>query len=415
MKRVFFKTFGCRTNIYDTSIMSESLVDFKEVFYEDDADIVVINSCTVTNSADSTVRGYINHLNNINKRVILAGCGAINRGRELQESSGVFGVLGHSKREQINELLKETKPFFRVGNLSSIDSRVVESYPKKSKAFIKIQEGCNFECSYCIIPSVRGRARSQSESRLLEQIKRLTDRGYSEFVLTGTNIGSYGVDTKSSIAKLLKNISKISGVKRVRLGSLEPSQIDNEFMEILDESWLEKHLHIALQHTDKRMLTIMRRRNKIDSDLKLFWELKSRGFALGSDFIVGHPGESSEIWQSALENFKKFPITHIHLFRYSDRDGTRSSLIKDGRVRGDVAKERLKLLESIVKRSNFNFRVENRVKLLVLVEDKKGDYQVGYDQFYNRVYIKSGRDIQKSWVEIEDYDIEMEGNYAVID
>lgn len=328
MKKVFFKTFGCRTNIYDTQIMIDSLSDFEVVGDEKNADLIVVNSCTVTNGADSGVRNYINSVSKEGKKVVLAGCGAFSKGEELFKEKKVFGVMGHSEKENINTLLKNQMEFFQIGDLHSLDKTIVSDYRGKSKAFIKIQEGCNFRCSYCIIPYVRGDARSQDEELILEQIRKLAFNGYGEFVLTGTNIGSYGRDKKSSLGKLVQKIASIRGVRRIRLGSIEPIQIDESFKEILQEPWLERHLHIALQHTSKQMLTLMRRRNQVDKDLVLFEELASLGFALGTDFITGHPGETEEIWEEALEIFKKFPLTHIHAFTYSKRDGTPSASMK---------------------------------------------------------------------------------------
>lgn len=414
MKRVFFKTFGCRTNIYDTQVMIQNIRDFAIVDSEDSADIVVVNSCTVTNGADRSVRGYINSVAKKDKRVILAGCGAISKAKELKSQKKVFGVFGHSEKKNINSLLKSSEPFFELGDLTTVDESIVLDFASYTKAFIKIQEGCDFACSYCIIPSVRGAARSLDEFKILKQIKTLADNGFGEFVLTGTNIGSYGKDTKSSIAKLLKKISLIKGVKRVRLGSLEPMQIDDEFKEILDESWMERHLHIALQHTNEQMLTIMRRRNSLKSDLELFWSISEKGYALGSDFIVGHPGESEEIWEDARENFKRFPLTHLHGFTYSDRDGTHSSKLKKDRVNGDIAKKRLKTLQQIVKDNNLLFRKKYKKELLVLVEEKKSEFQAGYDQFYNKIFIKSDKNLQKEWVVLSDYEVKSEGTYAKI-
>lgn len=295
MQKVYFKTFGCRTNIYDTQVMMHHIKDFIITEDEKDADIVVVNSCTVTNGADSGVRNYVNRVKKRGVKVIIAGCGALNKGKELQDKNSVFGVLGHSQKHNINELLKQKSPFFQPGNLHSIDTSIVAQYHGKSKAFLKIQEGCNFRCSYCIIPYVRGDARSQDENQILEQTKQLVQNGYGEFVLTGTNIGSYGKDKNTSLGALIKKMGKINGLKRIRLGSIEPVQIDDEFKEILHEPYLEKHLHIALQHTSKKMLEIMRRRNKLEKDLELFELLSSYGFALGTDFIVGHPGESEEV------------------------------------------------------------------------------------------------------------------------
>ena len=412
MQKIFFKTFGCRTNIYDTELLKSYIKDYEITNDEEVADIVVINSCTVTNSADSGVRNYINGVKRRGAKVILTGCGAVSKGKELF-NSGVFGVLGASKKSDLNELLKQEKPFFELGNLNSVDKNIVTNYENHTKAFIKIQEGCNFNCSYCIIPSVRGRARSMDEAMILKEARILAQNGYNELVLTGTNIGSYGKDTNSSLGKLLANLGKISGIRRIRLGSIEPSQIDESFREILKEEWLERHLHIALQHTSEAMLKIMRRRNNAFSDLELFNELSSLGFALGTDYIVGHPGESEEIWAEAVENFKKFPITHLHAFVYSPRRDTHSATLKSD-VSGDVAKARLKVLQGIAFKNNENFRKNHNETLKILVEQKNGDFYEGFDQFYNKAKISSQNDITKEWLEVSEYEIKPDANYAKI-
>ena len=412
MQKIFFKTFGCRTNIYDTELLKSYIKDYEITNDEDAADIVVINSCTVTNSADSGVRNYINGVKRRGAKVVLTGCGAVSKGKELF-NSGIFGVLGASKKSDLNELLKQEKPFFELGNLNSVDKNIVTNYENHTKAFIKIQEGCNFNCSYCIIPSVRGKARSMDEAMILKEARILAQNGYNELVLTGTNIGSYGKDTNSSLGKLLANLGKISGIRRIRLGSIEPSQIDESFREILKEEWLERHLHIALQHTSQAMLKIMRRRNNAFSDLELFNELSSLGFALGTDYIVGHPGESEEIWAEALENFKKFPITHLHAFVYSPRRDTHSATLKSD-VSGDVAKSRLKILQGIALQNNENFRKKHNGALKILVEQKNGEFYEGFDQFYNKAKILSQKDITKEWVEVSEYEVKPDANYAKI-
>ncbi|WP_148821961.1 tRNA (N(6)-L-threonylcarbamoyladenosine(37)-C(2))-methylthiotransferase MtaB [Campylobacter concisus] len=412
MQKIFFKTFGCRTNIYDTELLKSYIKDYEITNDEESADIVVINSCTVTNSADSGVRNYINGVKRRGAKVVLTGCGAVSKGKELF-NSGIFGVLGASKKSDLNELLKQEKPFFELGNLNSVDKNIVTNYENHTKAFIKIQEGCNFSCSYCIIPSVRGKARSMDEAMILKEARILAQNGYNELVLTGTNIGSYGKDTNSSLGKLLANLGKISGIRRIRLGSIEPSQIDESFREILKEEWLERHLHIALQHTSQAMLKIMRRRNNAFSDLELFNELSSLGFALGTDYIVGHPGESEEIWTEAVENFKKFPITHLHAFVYSPRRDTHSATLKSD-VSGDVAKSRLKILQGIALQNNENFRKKHNGALKILVEQKNSEFYEGFDQFYNKAKILSQKDITKEWVEVSEYEVKPDANYAKI-
>ena len=410
MKRVFFKTFGCRTNQFDTQVMISKLKDYIITQNEKDADIIVVNSCTVTNSADSGVRNYINKVKrDTQAKVYLTGCGAFTKGEELFKSKKVSGVFGHSEKEKVAELLKK-EDFFELGDLKHIDKTVVEQFIGKSRAFIKIQEGCDFRCSYCIIPYVRGDARSHPEEVIIEQVTRLAANGFGEFILTGTNVGSYGKDIGSSLAKLLKRLSFIRGVRRIRVGSIEPIQITDEFKELLKEPWMAKHLHIALQYTDDRMLEIMNRRNRVTKDLELFEEIASYGYALGTDFIVGHPGESDEIFERAVENLKKFPLTHIHLFSYSKRDGTPSAKMME-EVRGDVAKKRLKIIKEIVDRKNLEFR-NKKNPLQILIEGKKGDYFVGLDQFFNKIYIKSNLDLKGNWIEVSEYESKKDANYA---
>lgn len=411
--KVFFKTFGCRTNIYDTELMKTKIKDYEITEDENLADIIVVNSCTVTNGADSGVRSYIHHANKLGKKVFLTGCGAISKGEELFSNNDVFGVFGMSKKNQISDFLNKDKRFFDKGDLNFIEKDILKSYDTHTKAFLKIQEGCDFSCSYCIIPSVRGKARSLDEELILKEAKTLVENGFSELVLTGTNIGSYGKERGEKISDLLEKLGSISGIKRIRLGSLEPIQIDEKFFELAKEPWLEKHLHIALQHTNQKMLTIMRRRNSVKKDIKLFTRLAELGFALGSDIIVGHPGESEEIWEEALENFKNFPLTHLHAFIYSPRSGTRSATMKQD-ITGDIAKKRLKILQNIVFVNNLKFR-KNQGELQVLIEqvDRDGLY-TGFDQFYNKIKIKSDKNILKKWLRINNYEVKSDENFAEI-
>ena len=412
--KIYFKTFGCRTNIYDTEFMKNFVKSHVIVANEHDADIIVVNSCTVTNGADSDVRNYINRANRENKRVLMTGCGAISRGKELFDAKKVFGVFSMDEKQNIDEFLSRQTKFISINQQNKIDKNIVTHFENHAKAFIKIQEGCDFSCSYCIIPSVRGRARSLDEMMILNEAQNLIKNGFNELILTGTNIGSYGKDTGSNLGKLLQKIGRISGLKRVRLASIEPSQIDESFREVLKESWIERHLHIALQHTSQKMLTIMRRRNRAFRDIELFGELANLGFALGTDYIVGHPGESDEIWAEALENFKKFHITHINAFIYSPREGTLSAKMGAG-INGTIAKTRLKTLQNIVFLNNFQFRQNLRkksVNLDVLIERKNGEYFERYDQIYNKTLIKSDKNLTKKWVEIKDYNVETNANLA---
>lgn len=414
MKKVYFKTFGCRTNQFDTQVMISKLKDFELTLDESEADIVMVNSCTVTNGADSSVRAYISGVNRKrpDTKVVIAGCGSHSKGESLFESKKVFGVMGHSEKENINAILKHQKPFYEIGDLEHIDETIVEEFVGKSRAFIKIQEGCDFACSYCIIPSVRGKARSHREADVLKQIEKLASNGFGEFILTGTNVGSYGADQNSSMAKLLKKISMIRGVRRIRIGSLEPIQIDDEFKELLSEPWMAKHLHIALQHTSDKMLKLMNRRNDYKSDVLLLEEIASKGYGIGTDYIVGHPGEDEASWQEAIDRVETLPLTHIHAFSYSKRDGTASADMSDI-VRGNIAKERHRELTEIIKTKNLNFRKEHNSKLEVLLEKGKDSIYYGYDQYYNKIEVQSKDDLSSTWVFLDDVRVEESKNVAI--
>jgi len=413
MQKVFFKTFGCRTNQFDTQVMISKLSDFELSLDEKKSDVVVVNSCTVTNGADASVRNYISSLKRKNPdiKIILAGCGSHSKGESLFADEKVFGVIGHSEKEKINEILKKPERFYEIGDLNHIDSTIVEEFVGKSRAFIKIQEGCDFRCSYCIIPSVRGDARSHREETILAQIKKLAGNGFGEFILTGTNVGSYGKDHGTSMAKLLKRISRIRGVRRIRIGSLEPIQIDDEFKELLTEPWMARHLHIALQHSSDRMLELMNRRNRFDNDLELLEEIASKGYALGTDFIVGHPGETDEIWSEAVEQVRKLPLTHLHAFSYSKRDNTPSALMRP-EIKGNIAKDRHRELTDIIRVKNLIFRESHRDNLEVLLEKGKEGIYHGFDQYFNRVEVKSDEDLSSNWVLLNQINVSNKGNYA---
>jgi len=374
MEKVYFKTFGCRTNQFDTQVMMSKIKDYELSLDEFDSDIIVVNSCTVTNGADSSVRNYISSMKrkNPHARVVLAGCGSHSKGETLFEDKKVFGVIGHSEKENINAVLKNDQPFYQIGDLEHIDSTIVEEFVGKSRAFIKIQEGCDFRCSYCIIPSVRGDSRSHKEETILEQVTKLAGNGFGEFILTGTNVGSYGQGHNTSMAK---------------------------------------QLHIALQHTSDKMLKLMNRRNEYKTDLELFHKIAAQGYALGTDYIVGHPGEDEKEWVEAMNRVKELPLTHVHAFSYSKRDNTVSATMKP-EIRGNVAKERHKELTAIINAKNFAFRREHRQGLEVLLEGGKNGVYHGFDQYFNKIFVSSDEDLTSNWVFLNDVEVSNEKNKA---
>ncbi|MEY4503761.1 MAG: hypothetical protein RL154_53, partial [Pseudomonadota bacterium] len=396
-----FKTFGCRTNIFDTQIMTNEFGKHQITQNELEANTIIINSCTVTNGADASVRQYVNKIRTKipNTKLLFTGCGLETLGQKLLDDGKIDGLFGSSEKSRVAEFAESSEKIIELGNKDFIDSSIITEISGKTRAYIKIQEGCDFACSYCIIPTARGKSRSLTLETILEQVEVLASSGFSEFTLTGTNVGSF-----ANLSKLITMLYNIQGVKRVRLGSIEPCQVSDELLEIMTDDKFAKQIHVALQHVSEQILAAMNRNNIFSEDKKLLEKLFSKGFAIGTDFIVGFPGETKEIWQDAISKVKDLPLTHIHPFIFSPRDGTVAAKLKNT-PKGDESKLRLKELNEIVDSCNFNFRQKKQI-LKVLVEEN----QSGFDQFYNRCDIIGAK--PKSWIEVINYNTLKEKNIA---
>lgn len=204
----------------------------------------------------------------------------------------------------------------------------------------------------------------------------------------------------------------IRGVRRIRIGSLEPIQIDDELKELLSEPWMAKHLHIALQHTSDKMLRLMNRRNEFHSDSKLLEEIALKGYAIGTDYIVGHPGEDVDEWSEAIKRLKSLPLTHVHAFSYSKRDNTPSALMRP-EIKGNIAKERHRELTAIIKEKNYQFRKEHSNDLEVLIEKGREGIYHGYDQYFNKIEVDSDEDLSSNWITLREVTVSNDKNVAI--
>ena len=337
-------TLGCKVNMYDTEAMVEILVNHgcSIVEFDKKADIYLINTCTVTNFGDKKSRQILRKAHRLNPDAVIVACGCYSQvePEKVAAIEGVNIVLGTQDRIRIAEFIcqylegKRQADFVsNISNRREFEDLSVNNMGDKTRAYLKIQEGCDRFCTYCIIPYARGPVRSRAPESVLAEARRLSDNGFKEIVLTGIHIASYGKDIKSTnLCEILKQIHEIEKIKRIRFSSIEPNVVTNEFLETI--SALPKicdHFHLSLQSGCDRTLQAMNRRytaaEYLESVNKLRHIMPNAGIT--TDIIVGFPGESDEDFQQSLDFVKKAELSRIHVFPYSAKTGTKAAVMAD--------------------------------------------------------------------------------------
>lgn len=335
-KTVSFMTLGCKVNQYETEAMSELFVaqGYSVAEAEEKADVYVINTCSVTNLGEKKSRQYIRKMKRLNPNAIIAvvGCYSQVATDEVMAIDGVNLVLGTNERSRIVEYVEELEAWDKVSYVGDImqvrefEELQIDHVSDKTRAFIKIQEGCNQFCSYCIIPYARGPIRSRQPQQVILEVERLVANGFKEIVLTGIHIGSYGKDLgNTDLLDLLKQVNEVEGLKRIRLGSLEPRLLSDAFIEAIKQ--MDKfcpHFHLSLQSGSDSVLKRMNRKYDSQTYLATVETLKS-AFELPSfttDVIVGFPGETDEEFEETMAFVKQVGFAKIHVFQYSPKKGT---------------------------------------------------------------------------------------------
>ncbi|WP_284638676.1 tRNA (N(6)-L-threonylcarbamoyladenosine(37)-C(2))-methylthiotransferase MtaB [Paenibacillus silviterrae] len=344
MPSIAFHTLGCKVNFYDTEAIWQLFKQegYEQVDFESTADVYVINTCTVTNTGDKKSRQMIRRAVRRNPEAIVAvtGCYAQTSPAEILEIPGVDLVIGTQDRDKIltyvQQLQNERQPINAVRNIMKtrqFEELDVPDFADRTRAFLKIQEGCNNFCTFCIIPWSRGLMRSREPQSVLQQARMLVDAGYKEIVLTGIHTGGYGEDIEDySLARLLWDLDKVDGLKRIRISSIEASQITDEVLEVLNGSdKMCRHLHIPLQAGDDDILKRMRRKyttaefgNKIERIHRIM-----PGAAITTDVIVGFPGETEEMFRNGYRFMEQMQFSEMHVFPYSKRTGTPAARMED--------------------------------------------------------------------------------------
>lgn len=424
MKTFSILTLGCKVNQYESEAMKELFEknQYVEVDKETDvADVYIVNTCTVTNLSDRKSRQYIRRAKRENPDAIVAvvGCYSQVSPKEVESLEDVDIIIGTSERERIVELCENYKK--DQGKINIVRSLKGDREFQKIKttrehimtrSYMKVQDGCNRFCSYCIIPYARGEIRSRTIEDSLKEAKVLAKAGYKEIVLTGIHIGSYGKDLGDKrLIDLIEAIGKVQGIERIRLSSVEPVIITDEFMErALETKKLCDHFHLSLQSGSNKILKAMNRRYTREEYMEKCQIIrKYMPYAgLTTDIIVGFPTETDEDFNDSLDLVEKVKFSKIHVFKYSKRKGTPAASMKN-QVDGNIKIERSEKLLETNDRLMEEFIEKNKNRSLkVLFEERKGDYYEGYTTNYIRCKLKTQEELKNKIINVKIKGVEKE-------
>ena len=409
-KIISFITLGCKVNQYETNAMAQKFKEkgYKVIEGEAKADIYVINTCTVTNMSDRKSRQMLRRMKDINKNAIIVACGCYVQvsKEEVEQMEEIDLVLGNNEKknivEYVEKYIEENKKEENMEDVMQqrefVDFGDV-TYTEKTRAVIKVQDGCDRFCSYCIIPYARGRVRSRKPQSVISEIEKIAKQGIQEVVVTGIHVASYGKDFNNDykLIDLLEEINKIDGIKRIRLGSIEPLLITEEFVERLKK--LEKichHFHLSLQSGCDETLKRMNRRYTIEEFKEIVNRLRKNyeDVILTTDIIVGFPGETEEEFNKTYEFLKDIKFYKMHVFKYSPRKGTKAAKMPkqiDGKQKEMRSKKLIEL--SDFNEKTYNEAYINKEVEVLFEEEKEGMYK-GHTENYILVYYKSKENLE---------------------
>lgn len=418
MKKAALYTLGCKVNQYESEAMAELLQNdgYEIVGFEDFADVYIINTCTVTGMSDRKSRQIIRRAKkkNPNSIVVVSGCYSQVSPDEVAKIDGVNLILGTKDRNKISKLLKnitDTEQKSCVCDISKnhvFEDMVISSYSERTRAFIKVQEGCNQFCSYCIIPYARGPIRSRDLNDVLSEAKKLILSGYREIVLVGIHIASYGLDKKGySLSDLIIELDKLDGLKRLRMSSIEPMTLNRDFIEkIKNCKTLCPHFHLSLQSGCDETLSRMNRKYTTDEYENIVTAIRENfeDAAITTDIMTGFPGETDEEFNKTAEFIEKISFSDAHIFQYSQRRGTPADTMKN-QVPPSIKEKRSKIIEAITKKSRESFLASQLGKTVeVLFEQRCHDdkaYFEGKTPNYITVRVKCDNDINNQLLKVK--------------
>ena len=424
-KKVAFCSLGCKVNQYETNAMAQKFIEnkYEVVDFCEYADIYIVNTCTVTSIADRKSRQMLRRAKEINPNSVLVACGCYAQvaAEELKKINEIDLIIGNNEKKDIIQIIEKHV------NQNEVESQVSDvmyqeeyvefgptTYTEKTRAVIKVQDGCDRFCSYCLIPYARGHIRSRKIEDVMEEVEDIVSKGFNEIIVTGIHVASYGRDFKNgtTLIDLLEQINKVDGLHRIRLSSIEPVIMTDEFIERLSK--LDKicdHFHLSLQSGCTDTLKRMNRRYTAEEfmDATKRLRLTFPNAALTTDVIVGFPGETEEEFNQTYDFLKKIKFYQMHIFKYSPRKGTKAAVMPN-QVDGNVKEERSKKLIELSKKNEAYYNQSYIGKNLeVLFEEIDGDYIKGHTKNYMMVKCKgSDGALVNTITEVEVVDVEDE-------
>ncbi len=415
MKKFMIKTLGCKVNSYESEFIRTLFLNKGYTEVENGADVIVVNTCTVTNTADNKSKKVINNVkehNGKNAIVVACGCFCENNKEKIKDLINADIILGNKDKshivEYVEDFVKNKKRIIKMYDMSNVlfEDMEIKKYEHNHRAFVKIEDGCNNFCSYCIIPYVRGRVRSKDFNTCLIEFNDIALNGHKEIVLSGIHTGQYNSNGKR-LSDLINEISKIDQIKRIRLSSVEITELDDGMMKIIENNpKFVSHLHIPLQSGCNKILKLMNRKYDLDYFTNKVNEIRKyrKDISLTTDVIVGFPGESEEDFLETYNYCKSIGFAKIHVFPYSDRNGTVASKMEN-KVLGNVKKDRARRLISLSQELE-NAYIEKFIsrKINVLIEREDKGYYYGVSEEYIPVKLKGKYECN------EIYDIVLEKN-----
>lgn len=424
-KKAALHNLGCKVNAYETEAMQELLeqAGYEIVPFQEKADVYIINTCTVTNMADRKSRQMLHRARKMNPEAVVAACGCYVQEKPDEAADCVDIVIGNNRKKEIVRILEEyensrdgekkrpgepLKDLVDIGHTKEYEELSLSRTAEHTRAYIKVQDGCNQFCSYCIIPYARGRVRSRSKDHVLEEVQALAGAGYQEVVLTGIHLSSYGIDNGEDLLSLILAVHEVEGIRRIRLGSLEPRIITEEFVRTI--SGLPKmcpHFHLSLQSGCTETLKRMNRRYTAEEYFEKC-ELLRKYFhepALTTDVIVGFPGETQEEFEASRAFVDKVDFYETHVFKYSRREGTKAAVMPN-QVPEPVKAERSAILLELSKKKQkaYEERLLGTTQEVLIEEEIERDgeiWQVGHTREYVKAGIKSRENLVNQLVPVE--------------